>query len=48
MIFRNKNKLFDPENCKITFGNENLERIRTDCTNKYSKFVGFKIDEFLN
>jgi len=29
-------------------GNEILERIGTDCTNKYFKFVGLKIDEFLN
>ena len=39
---------FDPENCKLKIGNEILERIGTDCTNKYFKFVGLKIDEFLN
>ena len=48
MIFRNKNMHFDTENCKLKIGNEILERIGTDCTNKYFKFVGLKIDEFLN
>ena len=48
MIFRNKNMHFDPKNCKLKIGNEILERIGTDCTNKYFKFVGLKIDEFLN
>ena len=38
----------DPENCKLKIGNEILERIGTDCTNKYFRFVGLKIDEFLN
>jgi len=48
MIFRNKNMHFNPENCKLKIGNEILERIGTNCTNKYFKFVGLKIDEFLN
>ncbi len=39
---------FNPENCKLKIGNEILERIGTNCTNKYFKFVGLKIDEFLN
>ena len=39
---------FDPKNCKIKIGNEILERIVTDCTNKYFKFVGLNINEFLN
>ena len=39
---------FDPENCKLKIGNEILERIGTDCANRYLKFVGLKIDEFLN
>jgi len=47
-IFRNKNMHFDPKNCKLKIGNEILKRIGTDCTNKYFKFVGLKIDEFLN
>ena len=47
-IFRNKNIHFDPENCKLKIGNEILERIGTHCTNKYLKFVGLKIYEFLN
>jgi len=45
MIFRSKNMHFDPENCKLKIGNEILERIGTDCTNKYFKFVGLIIDE---
>ena len=48
LISRNKNMHFDPENFKLKIGNEILERIRTDCSNKYFKFVGLKIDEFLN
>ena len=39
---------FDPKNCKLKIGNEILERIGNDCTNKYFKFFGLKIDEFLN
>ena len=35
-------------NCKLKIGNQILERIGTDFTNKYFKFVGLKIDEFLN
>ena len=38
---------FHPEHCKLKIGNEILERIGTDCTKKI-KFVGLKIDEFLN
>ena len=30
---------FDPENCKLKIGNEILERIGTDCTNKYFKGI---------
>ena len=30
---------FDPENCKLKIGNEILERIGTDCTNKYLKEI---------
>ena len=48
MIFSNKNMHFDPKNCKLKIGNEILEKIGTDCTNTYFKFVGFKIDEFSN
>ena len=42
MIFRNNNIHFDPEHCKLKIGNEILERIGTDCTNKYFKFVELK------
>ena len=38
---------FHPENCKLKIGNKILERMGTDCTKKI-KFVGLKIDEFLN
>ena len=48
MIFRNKNLHFDPKKCNLKIGHEILERIGTDSTNKYFKFVGLKIDEFLN
>ena len=39
---------FDPKNCKLKIGNEILERIGTDCANKYFKFVGLEIDEFVD
>ena len=39
---------FDPNSCNISIGNEILERIGNDCVNKYFKFVGLKLDEFLN
>ena len=39
---------FDPNSCNISMGNEILERIGNNCVNKYFKFVGLKLDEFLN
>lgn len=33
--------------CKITIGNENLERRGHDCKPKFFKFVGIKLDEDL-
>ena len=39
---------FDPNSCNISIGNEIRERIDNDCVNKYFKFVGLKLDEFLN
>lgn len=38
----------NPATCKIVIGNEVLERIGNDCTCKYFKFVGIKLDEFLD
>ena len=37
---------FDPNSCNISIGNEILERIGN--VNKCFKFVGLKLDEFLN
>ena len=39
---------FDPKSCNISIGNEILERIGNDCVNKYFKFVGLKLDKFLD
>ena len=39
---------FDPNRCNISIGNKIRERIDNDCVNKYFKFVGLKLDEFLN
>jgi len=39
---------FDPNSCNISMGNGILERIGNKCVNKYFKFVGLKLDEFLN
>jgi len=47
IVFRNRNMHFDPNSCNISIGNEILERIGNDCVNKYFKFVGLKLDEFL-
>ena len=48
IVFRNKNMHFDPNSCNISIGNKILERIGNNCVNKYFKFVGLKLDEFLN
>jgi len=48
ILFRNRNMHFDPNSCNISIGNEIRERIDNDCVNKYFKFVGLKLDEFLN
>ena len=39
---------FDHNSCNISIGNEVLERIGNDCVNKYFKFVGLKLNKFLN
>ena len=39
---------FDPISCNKSIGNEILERISNDCLNKYFKFVGLKLNKFLN
>ena len=39
---------FDLNSCNMSIGNEILERIGNDCVNKYFKYVGLKLNEFLN
>ena len=48
LVFRSKKLTFNPDDLKITIGNEVLERIGNDCENRYFKFVGIKLDEFFN
>ena len=48
IVFRNRNLHFDPNSCNISIGNEILERIGNACVKKCFKFVGLKLDEFLN
>ena len=47
LIFRNKKMHFDVNVCKLKIGSENLVRIGENCKDKYFKFVGLKIDEFI-
>ena len=39
---------FDKTVCKLKIGDENLMRIGENCKDKYFKFVGLKLDEFIS
>ena len=39
---------FKDKNDNLMIGNENIQRIGSNCKDKYFKFVGIRFDEFLN
>ena len=47
ILFRNKANKIDFNNLKLDIGGENIERIGSDCKDKFFKFVGYHLDEFL-
>ena len=51
MVFRNKKMKLDENTCKIQIGGRNLERIgnhQKDKNKRFFKFVGVKLDEYLD
>ena len=48
MIFRDKKIKLDENICRLKIGTECPTRIGGNCTEKFYKFVGIKLDEFLN
>jgi len=48
IVFKNRNMHFDPNSCNISIENEIPKSIGNDCVNKYFKFVGLKLDKFIN
>ena len=48
IVFRNNKMVLDEQICKLKIGNEDIERIGNNCTDKYYKFVGIRMDEFLS
>ena len=47
ILFRKKNMIVDLSEFKLKIGNENVERIGSDCKQTYFKFVGLLLDEYL-
>lgn len=47
LVFRSTSMLFDGKMYTLKIGDENIERIGSDCKEKYFKFVGVRLDEFL-
>jgi hypothetical protein len=47
LLFRNKGMPFSPEKYSLKIGNESIERIGQGCKEKFFKFVGMRLDEFL-
>ena len=47
LIFRNNKMEFDENICNVKIGDHKLERIGNSCKDKFYKFVGIKLDEFL-
>ena len=48
ILFRKKNMHVNFENFHLKVGEEQIERIGSDCTNKFFKFVGLYLDEHLS
>ena len=47
MVFLHNSNIKDIDEYTLTLDNTNLERIGTGCTEKYTKFVGIRIDDQL-
>jgi len=47
IIFRNKSMPFDDQSYSLKIGDEIIDRIGVNCREKYFKFVGIRLDEFL-
>lgn len=48
ILFRSKKMHVDLSNLKLNIGNEQIDRIGTDCKEKFFKFVGIYLDEHLS
>ena len=48
ILFRSKNMKVDFTGLQLKIGDENIERIGSDCTTKFFKFVGHYLDEHLS
>jgi hypothetical protein len=48
LLFRDKSMICDPDQYKLRIGEEYIERIGKGCKEEYFKFVGIRLDEFLN
>ena len=47
IVFRNNKMILDERICNLKIGNEEIKRIGNNCPDKYYKFVGIRLDEFL-
>lgn len=47
IVFRKKSMPLDVNMCKLKIGNELIDRIGLNCKDKYFKFVGVRLDEYL-
>ena len=47
LVFRNKKMSFDPNIYNLHLNDKKIERIGEDCKEKYFKFLGMRIDEFM-
>merc|ERR1712105_562337 len=48
ILFRSKNMRADLSQLNLKIGDETVERIGSTCKTKFFKFVGHRLDEFLN
>ena len=48
ILFREKKEIVNFNNLNLKIDGKNIDRIGMDCQDKYFKYVGIKLDEFLN
>ena len=48
ILFRTKRMIVDFSQLKLSIGTKKVDRIGSDCKEKYFKFVGHRLDEFLS